>query len=207
MAHEASLSAGGTRQLRDPEFDSPVERFLQHRDWHTDDGREVLRRLPWKLRRRALWLLGSGAGSKYRWQDGGAELEDAVQHTVGKVYKYVREHEGTTAVSFKAWAYRILERDLLDFAERARKCSSRRYWPEPRSCKVHNAIDVHRILEQLRRDHPRYARVLELAELEGLSSREGAEVLGITVDNFDQTKQRARAKFREYYSRGVDCTC
>lgn len=64
--------------------------------------------------------------------------------------------------------------------------------------RVVDRMRIRAILERMLEENPEsdYPRLLEM-DAEGLSSREGAEELGISVAKSEKRKQRARARFRD----------
>jgi len=185
---------------RDPRFDPPAERFLQNRDWATADGQEVLRQLPRKLRKRAMWLRSRPGGDQYAWTDPSADLDDAIQETVRRVIGAIHEFRERGAGRFKGWAYVILKNVLLDMASKLRKGPAVPILRDLHANRVVDRLHIRAIFDRMLEENPAsdYPRLLEM-DAEGLSSREGAGELGISVANFEKRKQRARARFRELH--------
>lgn len=141
-----------------------------------------------------------------------ADSEDAAQEALIKTYRYVQDLRDPE--SFRAWLYRTVKNACL--------ISRRKRAGEPAHLDSIDAADVddEPILLKVRaagkspeeladnaklREHLRDALlklpqshrvVVFLREMEGLSTKEVAEVVGITEDNVKARLSRARARLR-----------
>lgn len=151
-------------------------------------------------------------GYLYRMVGDRAWAEDLAQET------FIRAHQKLNRLSppydFKSWVYRIAGNLAIDGLRRYRTEVPLPDWdageataPEPaddrseadpeeeaRRAEVRQA--VWRTLHQLQEN---YRQVLLLREVEGLSYREIADVLGTSLDNVKVTLHRARLAFRDLY--------
>jgi len=151
-------------------------------------------------------------GYLYRMVGDRAWAEDLAQET------FIRAHQRLNSLGppydFKSWLYRIAGNLAIDGLRRHREEVPLPDWdageatmPEPadrrseadpeqaaRLAEVRQA--VWKALHQLPEN---YRQILLLRELEGLSYREIADVLGISLDNVRVTLHRARLAFRDLY--------
>lgn len=145
---------------------------------------------------------------------GGADdAEDAMQEALIKTYRYVgslREPE-----AFKPWLYRTVRNACLmgrrkRAGEPARLKSLDEVLPGPDGPLQHDAPDPRKTPEQLADNAglrrrlrkalaalpPPYRAVVFLREMEGLSTREVAKVLGISEDSVKTRLHRARIQLQ-----------
>lgn len=143
---------------------------------------------------------------------GRADSEDAAQEALIKTYRYVKGLRDPE--SFRAWLYRTVKNACL-IGRRKRvgepshlESIDAGEGDEPISLEVRDAgkspeelVENTRLREQLRDallKLPQNQRVVVfLREMEGLSTREVAEVVGISEDNVKARLSRARARLRD----------
>lgn len=141
-----------------------------------------------------------------------ADAEDAMQEALVKVYRHARDIREPKA--FRAWLYRTVKNACLIGRRRrahapARLLSLEELMPgegfaaepaDPRRTPEQLALDG-RTRERLRRAlaalPPSHRLVVFLRDIEGLSTREVAEVAGISEDNVKTRLHRARLQLRK----------
>jgi RNA polymerase sigma-70 factor (ECF subfamily) len=135
-----------------------------------------------------------------------SDADDVIQEI------FVRIHAGIGALRdserFGAWIYRIAEHVLADFARaRQRDPLARRAEPESPSAEDEVPHDVDSLQEDLgqcvalfasRLPSP-YREAITLTELQGLTQKDAAEVLGISLSAMKSRVQRGREKIRHMF--------
>jgi len=142
-----------------------------------------------------------------------ASIDDAVQDVFLVVHRRLADFEGRS--SLKTWLYGIVLRVAKDY-RRARIRQAQRIERlaqllsvEPASARTpvedaerrEASQALHAILAQLRED---FREVLVLTEMEGLSVRDTAEVLGLGVRACQRRLRAARAAFEEQLARYLE---
>jgi len=175
---------------RKDSFDEVAERFLKHRDWNTQDGKELLREM-----RRRLESMCYGIGPS---PDRASEPKDLAQEVSRRFVRALPRFRGTTGPELKGWMRRVLERLAQDIAKAQRRGADDDPTEAGGDSDPHLQAEVLEIMEMLGRENSRWPKVIS-ADMEGKTGREAAEELGVSVHNFDQIKHRARARFREIF--------
>ncbi len=141
---------------------------------------------------------------------GPADADDLTQETFVRVSEALASFRGEASLS--TWIYRIATNVAID---RARSGGSQLNAAEPNTVATLSTIpviehDIARsemsacVREYVDRLPPDYRTVVVLSELEELSDREIADVLGITVEAAKMRLHRARARLREMLRQGCD---
>jgi len=143
-----------------------------------------------------------------------ADIDDLVQDI------FVRMHQGLASLHdeerFGGWVYRIANSAIVD---KARQRSRSPEVDAPDAMEVSDAADD--TAEQLQSDLSKcvalfvgrlpspYREAVTLTELEGLSQKEAAEMLGISLSGMKSRVQRGREKIRHLFEEccqiSVDC--
>ena len=124
------------------------------------------------------------------------DAEDALQEALLRAWRSFHQFEGRGSV--RAWLYRIATNASLDHLKRR---------PEPATSaepagrvELDDQLDrrdsVRRLIETARGLTPRQRAVFLRRDLRGLSARETADSLGISVASANSALQRARAAVR-----------
>jgi RNA polymerase sigma-70 factor (ECF subfamily) len=151
---------------------------------------------------------------------GSVDAEDVAQEVFDRVHRGLRGFQGKSSLS--TWIYRIATNAAIDRSRSA----SYRYEKDRKSYEdqtIHEpsgamASPTPQATERLliRKEMsdcikefidalpPNYKAVLVLSDLEGLASREIAEILSITEDNAKVRLHRARARLKEALKNGCD---
>lgn len=147
------------------------------------------------------------------------DAEDALQEALLKTYRSARQIRDANA--FRPWLYRIVRNACL-LSRRKRVDEPHRFEPldgtrpglhggapidppdpghdpEQLAEEAHRRTQLHAALGQIPRA---YRSVLFLRDMEGLSTREVARVLGISEDNVKTRLRRARAALRSQLQDG-----
>ena len=140
------------------------------------------------------------------------DAEDVVQDVFNKVNSGLRSFQGTAKLS--TWIYRIATNTAIDkIRSAAYKHSSQHVSIEEDANHEHQAISedykppstdqiviqkemTECINEYLDTLPPDYKTIITLSELEGMTNREVAEILDISVDNVKIRLHRARARLK-----------
>jgi RNA polymerase sigma-70 factor, ECF subfamily len=150
--------------------------------------------------RHAPWL---GVRLSYRCQDAGV-VDEVVQDTFLVVWRHARRHRGEGEVA--AWLWGIAVRRLLDRLRRRSTpveelASSRAVSPSvaARSAEEEALLDVRfgDLGQALRRLSPELLGVVQACMIDGLSTREAAELLGVPQGTVKTRMSRARRRLRE----------
>ena len=138
-----------------------------------------------------------------------ATAEDVLQEAMVGVLRSAANYDGR--VSLRAWAFGILRHKITDvFRKRGREIliSSEDperdsfladgHWQDSGFQPWNESAELLEIVRKCMDDLPFNQReALELRALEGLSSQEAAEVLGVSPDNLRQILHRGRASVRK----------
>lgn len=134
--------------------------------------------------------------------DNRQDAEDLLQDVLVKMNGSLRDVNDHSRV--QAWAYQITRNVITDYYRRQQADSSRRHSiddldelmmdPESRDAEWELAPCLQPMIERL---PERYRQALVLADLEGLTQREVAERLALSVSGAKSRVQRAREKLRE----------
>ena len=148
------------------------------------------------------------------------DAEDVVQDVFNKVNSGLRSFQGTAKLS--TWIYRIATNTAIDkIRSAAYKHSSQHVPIEEGADHDHQAISedykppstdqlviqkemTECINEYLDTLPPDYKTIIALSELEGLTIREIAELLDISVDNVKIRLHRARARLKSILNKACD---
>jgi len=121
--------------------------------------------------------------------------EDAAQEALIAILRNLRQLREPEAL--RAWARRIAAREAVRAARHSR---TRAAQPAPDvPARQDTALGVE-IRDQLERLEPEQRAVLVLRDVEGLSEREAAELLGVAPGTIKSRLHRARARFRREWS-------
>ena len=140
------------------------------------------------LYRFAYWLC------RNRWQ-----AEDLVQEALLRAWRGWPGLRDERAV--KTWFFTIVHRELRRAGQRAARTDSSAdsdelaFDPDPASC-----VDVERALRELPAP---YRAIVFLREMEGLSTKEVAKVMGISEDNVKARLHRARLQLQAALGSGA----
>lgn len=144
--------------------------------------------------------------------------EDLVQESLLKALKSARKP--TNDEQLTVWFYRILRRSIIDLYRRkgARERALENFkeslpeQPDPSSERV-----LCQCLKRLLPELPhQYRDLLQKVDLEGVSPKEAASILGVTANNLTVRLHRARQKLRSELERNcracakhgcLDCSC
>lgn len=143
-----------------------------------------------------------------------SDAEDLVQETFINIFRYLGDFRQETR--FKNWMYRIATGVCHRMRRRSKYAPERELSLEEFIPKDHAEIDVetpawaampiHQVLNRELGDHlkasvkelpPQYRLVLVLRDMEGFSTEETAEILGITQANVKVRLHRARLFLRD----------
>lgn len=144
-----------------------------------------------------------------------ADVDDIVQEI------FVRIHRGVAGLRdgerFGGWVYRIAESVIVDSARaRARQPSPRAEVPEPRPIdptegaaeELQEALGECVALFIARLPSP-YREAITLTELEGLTQKDAADMLNISISGMKSRVQRGRERIRDMFDEccriSVDC--
>jgi RNA polymerase sigma-70 factor (ECF subfamily) len=144
-----------------------------------------------------------------------ADVDDIVQEI------FVRMQRGVSGLRdgerFGGWLYRIAEHVIVDAARaRARQPSPRADLPEPPPMDpsdntaedLQNALGECVALFVARLSSP-YREAVTLTDLEGLTQKDAAEMLGVSLSGMKSRVQRGREKIRDMFDEccriSVDC--
>ncbi|HEV8582637.1 MAG TPA: sigma-70 family RNA polymerase sigma factor [Thermoanaerobaculia bacterium] len=163
----------------------------------------------WNFEAAAMPFVDALYNTAYRMTRNAEDAEDLVQETYLKAYRYYDKFEEGT--NFKAWLFKIMKNTFInnyrkkqqaptlsDFAEieesfenQVSEDSSRQQLKNPEEELLENVLDedVQRALDKL---PPDYRMVVLLADLEGFSYKEIAEILEVPVGTVMSRLYRGR---------------
>jgi RNA polymerase sigma factor (sigma-70 family) len=122
--------------------------------------------------------------------------EDAAQEALIAILRNIRQLEDPEAL--RGWARRIAVREAVRAARHRGAVSSRP--PEEPRAPGQPGLGVE-IRDQLDRLEPEQRAVLVLRDVEGLSEREAAALLGVAKGTVKSRLHRARGRFRREWTR------
>jgi RNA polymerase sigma-70 factor, ECF subfamily len=143
-----------------------------------------------------------------------AEVDDIVQEILVRIHSGLASlHDGER---FGGWVYRIAERAIADSARaRARAPIAQNVdLSADADAGADEATDLQLNLGEcvalfVARLHSPYREAITLTELQGLTQKEAAEMLGVSVSGMKSRVQRGREKIREMFEEccqiSVDC--
>jgi RNA polymerase sigma-70 factor (ECF subfamily) len=143
-----------------------------------------------------------------------AEVDDIVQEILVRIHSGLASlHDGER---FGGWVYRIAERAIADSARaRARAPIAQDVELSPDiGAGADEAADLQLDLGEcvalfVARLHSPYREAITLTELQGLTQKEAAEMLGVSLSGMKSRVQRGREKIREMFEAccqiSVDC--
>jgi RNA polymerase sigma-70 factor (ECF subfamily) len=134
------------------------------------------------------------------------EAEDACQDVFIQVFRYLSRFEGRA--EFKTWFYRLCWSRAERTRRRARLWSTvSRLWGTTQRTEAQLSLSEgeaeRRVAAALSQMKPEYRGAFVLYELEGLSGKEIAEVLGCPVATVWRRLHYARAQFVEHFERSA----
>lgn len=135
------------------------------------------------------------------------DVDDLVQETFVRIHARLGELERAEAV--RAWVYRVARSVVVDYHRRKRPFQPLPDLEAPPEALVSEgpaSPDLSPLvggwlLEMIDGLPDRYREALSLTEVEGLSQREAAERLGLSVSGAKSRVQRGRAMLRERFDR------
>lgn len=139
------------------------------------------------------------------------EVEDAVQEIAERILRGLPRFRGESSLS--TWVYSVARHTCLDVRRRRRRPSAEPSDVEPATDQVEDLPDdafgisvlACRTALALQRLTPAQRDVVLLRLGEGLSTKETAEQLGVTVDSVKARLRRARVLLRDLLSEAVEC--
>jgi len=179
---------------------------------HSDLGTDP--KLGWDFEAAAIPYLDSLYNMAFRLTRNAADAEDLIQETYLKAYKHYDKFEAGT--NLKAWLFRILKNTFIneyrrrqavpkesDFSaiedafesEVAPEASGHIKNPEEEALETAFDENVQKALDAL---PPDYRMAVLLADIEGFSYKEAAEVTGLPMGTVTSRIGRARAALREH---------
>jgi RNA polymerase sigma factor (sigma-70 family) len=127
------------------------------------------------------------------------DINDIVQNTLMAILKYYKTTE--IEVSFQAWAYKILDRQIMDFLNKRKglELKEDQFRERMSELNLSEKIDVndlkYQLLKCLRKiyeSNPRFARILNM-HYQGYNTKEICEFMKISSANFYTILRRARS--------------
>lgn len=127
------------------------------------------------------------------------DAEEIVQIALAVIYQEYKALDIRT--SFAAWAYRVLERRILNFLDKKKKLAEREVQLQEEYIPLDSPTDIEinnikcRLLECLRkicRTNSRYARILNM-HYQGYKTEEICKKMKITSENYYTILSRARS--------------
>ena len=143
-----------------------------------------------------------------------AEIDDVVQEILVKIHNGLGTlHDGER---FGGWVYRIAERAIADAARARARVPIARITeiPEDAEAGSDEAADLQLDLGEcvalfVARLPSPYRQAVTLTELQGVTQKEAAEMLGVSLSGMKSRVQRGREKIREMFEEccqiSVDC--
>lgn len=144
-----------------------------------------------------------------------ADVDDVIQEIL------IRVHKGLDGLRdgerFGGWVYRIAEHAVADFTRAHATVSTFRTVDEPMAPEPDPSVECQNLQADLgecvalfvaRLPSP-YREAITLTELEGLTQKDAAEMLGISLSGMKSRVQRGREKIRDMFEEcckiSVDC--